>query len=168
MRQPALLFSLFAITALVALLALPATAHAECIEYGTGVSLEEATPVSTLLADPESWAGETVRVEGEVQEVCPKAGCWLSIVPAEGASPLRVKVEDGEIVFPLSARGQDASAQGVVEVHDMSREQYTGWLRHLAEEREEEFDPETVGDGPYRQIQVKAVGAKLCPPASEG
>ncbi len=160
MRQPAI------ILAIAAILALPATARAECTEYGSGVGLEKTTPVAALLAEPDSWAGETVRVEGEVREVCPKAGCWLSITPAEGSSPLRVKVNDGEIVFPLSARGQVASAQGVVEVHDMNRDQYTGWLQHLAEERGEEFDPETVGDGPYRQVQVKAVGAKLCPPAT--
>jgi len=162
MRQLTLLL------AIAALLALPTSAQADCTEYGTGVSLEEATPVATLLADADSWAGETVRVEGEVREVCPRAGCWLSIVPADDASPLRVKVTDGEIVFPLSARGQHAVAQGVVEVQDMSRDQYAGWLQHLAEERGEEFDPASVGDGPYRQIQVKAVGAELCSPATEG
>jgi hypothetical protein len=141
----------------------PASAgDAGCATYGTGVTLESATPVAALAAAPEEWAGKTVRVEGEVREVCPRAGCWLSIVSTDGTAPLRVKVEDGEIVFPLSARGHHAAAQGVVEVHDMTREQYAGWLEHLAEEKDEPFDPATVGEGPYRQVQVKAVGAKVC------
>ena len=45
----------------------------------------------------------------------------------------------------------------------MSRKAYLDWLAHLAEERGEEFDPESadVGDGPYRIIRIKGTGARL-------
>lgn len=150
--------------ALAVLLTLPAVAspHESCTTYGAGVSLETVTPVQKIVAAPEAWAGKTVRVEGVVHEVCPMAGCWLTFVPAPGAPELRVKVEDGEIVFPLSTRGQRASAQGRVEVQEMTREQYTGWLKHLAEEQGRSFDEASVGEGPYRQVQVKATGAQVC------
>lgn len=150
----------------VALLAAATLAAADsgepCQRYGAGVTLEEPTPVSEIVAEPEAWAGRTVRVEGVVHEVCPMAGCWLTFVPEPGAPELRVKVEDGEIVFPPSARGRLASAQGVVEVQEMTREQYTAWLAHLAEEQGRAFDEESVGEGPYRQVQVKATGAEVC------
>lgn len=139
---------------------------AGCATYGAGVTLESATPVAALAAAPEEWAGKTVRVEGEVREVCRLAGCWLSIVAEAEGAPLRVKVEDGEIVLPLSARGRRAAAQGIVVVDDMSREQYARWMEHLADERGEEFDPATVGDGPYRRVEVRAAGVEICPPAA--
>lgn len=143
-----------------------AAGDAGCTTYGAGVTLESATPVAALAAAPEEWAGKTVRVEGEVREVCPLAGCWLSIVAEAAGAPLRVKVEDGEIVLPLSARGRRAAAQGTVVVDDMSREQYARWMEHLADERGEAFDPATVGDGPYRRVEVRAAGVEICPPAA--
>lgn len=154
--------------ALVVALALPLAAAADdagCTRYGAGVSIEEPTPLAALAAAPGDWAGKTVRVEGEVREVCAMAGCWLAIVAPDAEAPLRVKVEDGAIVFPLSARGQRAAAQGEVVVHDTTREQHTAWLAHLAEERGETFDPASVGEGPYRRVEVQATGAELCPAA---
>jgi len=151
------------LAALAALtLAWPAAADGPCTTYGAGVTLEAPTPVAAILTAPDDWAGKTVRVEGEVREVCPKAGCWLEIVPEPEAAALRVKVDDGEIVFPLSARGRRAAAEGTVEVTDMSREQYLGWRQHLADELGEELDPATVGEGPFRWVQVKATGAEVC------
>lgn len=153
--------------ALAAAIALPAAGDAGdgCTTYGTGVALDTATPVAAIATAPDQWAGKTVRVEGEVREVCPMAGCWLAIVAEGDDAPLRVKVKDGEIVFPLSARGRRAAAEGRVVVSDMTREQYATWLAHLAEERGEAFDPATVGEGPYRRVQVEATGAELCPAA---
>lgn len=140
----------------------PASADTGCTSYGAGVGVDEVTPVAAILATPEEWAGKTVRVAGTVREVCPMAGCWLSIVAGPEAAPFRVKVVDGEIVFPLSARGLHATAEGTVAVHDMSRDEYAAWLAHLAEEQGGELDPATVGDGPYRRIQLDAVGAAIC------
>lgn len=152
-----------AVLAILAAAILPAAALGEtCQRYGAGVTLEKPTPVAKIIAQPEAWAGKTVRVEGVVHEVCPMAGCWLTFVTDPGAPELRVKVEDGEIVFPPSTRGQRAGAQGVVEVQEMTREQYTRWLAHLAEEQGRAFDEDSVGEGPYRQVQVKATGAEVC------
>jgi hypothetical protein len=161
MRTNPLIPALPAILATLALV-LPADAGGPCTTYGAGVTLERPTPLAAIVAAPEEWAGETVRVEGEVREVCPKAGCWLEIVPAPDAAALRVKVEDGEIVFPLSTRGRRATAQGTVEVSDLTREEYVAWQEHLAEELGKTFDPAAVGDGPYRWVQVKATGAEVC------
>lgn len=158
----------FAAVALTLAAALPlaaATDEPTCSTYGAGVSIERPTPLPAVAAAPEEWAGKTVRVDGEVREVCAMAGCWLQIVAGDESPPLRVKVDDGVIVFPLSARGQHAAAQGEVKVIDMSRDQYAAWLAHLAEERGERFDPATVGDGPYRRVEVHATGAELCPAA---
>jgi hypothetical protein len=85
---------------------------------GSGVTLETATPIADVIAAPASFAGRTVRVEGVVTAVCEHMGCWMTLAPAgasgEDPATLRLKVEDGVIVFPVSARGRTAVAQGVV------------------------------------------------------
>jgi hypothetical protein len=46
-------------------------------------------------------------------------GCWMTLAPAGAAgekpATLRLKVDDGVIVFPVSSRGKTAIAQGVME-----------------------------------------------------
>jgi hypothetical protein len=140
--------------------ALPA-ALAGAQTYGAGVALAEPTPLAAVLADPEAWAGKRVRIEGRVAEVCPKAGCWMELVEEAGGHRLRVKVDDGVIVFPADAVGRLAAAEGVVEVLPMSRESYRAWLAHLAEEQGRPFDEAEVGAGPFRLVQVRGAGAEV-------
>ncbi|CAN5350550.1 hypothetical protein BH23ACI1_BH23ACI1_24790 [soil metagenome] len=102
--------------ALCALLVVPALA--EETKLGAGVSIKEATPIATVLGSPNEFVGKTIRVDGVATAVCEDMGCWMSIAPegnAEGAT-VRIKVEDGVIVFPVSAKGKKVSAEGVWEV----------------------------------------------------
>jgi hypothetical protein len=85
--------------------------------YGAGVSLGETTPLDRIIARPADFAGKTVRVEGTVEAVCTHMGCWMALKPdtAKDGSTMMIKVDDGVIVFPVSAKGKRASAQGVVQ-----------------------------------------------------
>ena len=86
-------------------------------KFGTGVSLTETTPLTHLLDRPADFEGKTVRVEGVVKAVCAGMGCWMAFAPAaapDGRTVL-IKVDDGVIVFPLTAKDRRAVAQGVVE-----------------------------------------------------
>lgn len=140
-----------------AIAATPATAE----RYGAGVEIDKATPIARILADPDSYLGKTVRIEGTVLDVCPKKGCWIEL--AEDGESLRVKVEDDVIVFPADAKGRPVAAQGKVEAIEMSREAYLDYLAHLAEEQGDSFDRESadVGDGPYRIIRIQGTGAEI-------
>lgn len=149
----------FVLTLALVLAALPVLAAEK--DYGKGVTLTETTSVAKILADPDAWVGKTVRIEGKVMDVCPMAGCWMELEEGDGAAKLRVKVDDGVIVFPVTAKGKLAVAEGVVEAIPMSREKYVAWLQHLAEERGQTFDPATVGEGPFRIVQVKGTGARI-------
>ncbi|MEM7584796.1 MAG: DUF4920 domain-containing protein [Acidobacteriota bacterium] len=133
----------------------------ETSTYGNEVSLSEATPIAKILADPDAFIGREVRVEGGVIDVCPRKGCWIE-VGDEGES-IRIKVEDDVIVFPAGAKGRVAAAQGTVEAIEMSRQQYLGWLAHLAEEKGEAFDAASadIGEGPFRRIQIRGEGAEI-------
>ena len=142
----------------------PVARAEECTttSYGDGISLEQSSAAADILASPDDWAGRSVRIEGTVEEVCQQKGCWIEIVAHDAEQSLRVKVDDGVIVFPASARGRHAVAQGTVEIKEMTAEQWEGWQRHLVEERGGEFDPSAVADGPYRLVQISGTGAEIC------
>jgi hypothetical protein len=129
--------------------------------YGSGVKVAEATPISKILADPDAYVGKTVRIEGKVLDVCPMKGCWMELAGEDGKESLKVKVDDGVMVFPVTSKGKLAVAEGTVEAIPMTKEQYVGWLEHLAEERGETFDGSSVGNGPFRILQLKGTGARI-------
>jgi hypothetical protein len=84
---------------------------------GTGVSLAEATPIKALVEKPADYVDKTVRIDGVATAVCEHMGCWLAVAPEDDpkGTTVRLKVEDGVIVFPVSAKGKRVSAEGVFE-----------------------------------------------------
>ena len=143
----------------VALCAAPTVAQAGDV-YGKGVPAGEITPVSRILDAPEDYLGKPVTVAGTVVQVCAKRGCWLELASDRAYEKLRIKVDDGVIVFPMSARGRSARVAGTLEAVTMSPEQYLAYQRHLAEERGEACDPAAVR-GPGTFYQVRATGAVI-------
>ena len=91
--------------------------------YGSGVTLEKATSVSDIFARPDAYSGKTVKVTGKVVDVCEHRGCWMDLAGDKPDETIRVKVEDGVIVFPASARGRQATVQGVVEMMKLCPEE---------------------------------------------
>lgn len=87
------------------------------VTYGKGITLTTITPLDRVLKDPAPFEGKTVRVEGLVTAVCTEMGCWMALgaKDAPGVPTMMIKVEDGVIVFPVSAKGKKAAAQGVVQ-----------------------------------------------------
>ena len=60
--------------------------------------------VDELLSSGYDKLGSDILVTGIITEVCPMRGCWLQVKDDNSDSSIRIKVTDGEIVFPLSAR----------------------------------------------------------------
>src|SRR5829696_4801050 len=102
----------------VTMLALATTVvAAQETKLGAGVTLKDATPINALIAKPADFVGKTIRVDGVATAVCEEMGCWLAL-SADGSKEsktVRLKVEDGVIVFPMSAKGKKVSAEGVFE-----------------------------------------------------
>lgn len=140
-----------------------AATDCESERFGAGVELEATTPVAEVIERAGELEGSPVAVEGTVREVCEMAGCWLEIEAADDGGTLQVKVADGEIVFPLWARGHSARAQGTVERLEYDRERYVRYLAHRAEEQGTAFDPASVeGEGPFHVVRLKGTGAEIC------
>lgn len=127
--------------------------------YGAGISEGEVVAIGEILANPERFEGKRVLVTGRVSAVCPKRGCWMELEDSQSRK-IQVKVEDGVIVFPTSLVNREVVAEGIVEILNLSREQYMDWRRHQAEEAGLAFDPGSVGEGPYRIVRLRGIGAK--------
>ena len=126
--------------------------------YGEPLSGKDTTKISVLLAEPDGYVGKTVRVQGVITGVCEKRGCWISLASDEEFQELRIKVDDGVIVFPVEAMGKKAVAEGVFTKIEMSMDQTLAYKKHHAEEHGEEFDPAGVTE-PLTYYQIKATGA---------
>ncbi len=129
-------------------------------KYGSEITLEEKTNISDILNSPEDYLDKKVLVEGEVLDVCQKMGCWMELESDVEGEKIKVKVKDGEIVFPVEAKGKTALVEGTVYKIELTQEEATEYLEHVAEEQNEEFDPSTV-TGPMTIYQIKGLGAEI-------
>ena len=126
--------------------------------FGAGVSLTDTVDVDALLADPASFKGKTVRVEGLVLDVCPKRGCWFELAGGKPGAKLKFKVTDGEMVFPVDAKGKYAVAQGEVSVRELNLEETKEYAEYQAKEYGKPYDPASVTK-PMALVQLAGTGA---------
>ena len=144
---------------LVALLNTPAFAS-NVETFGEKLTISEITKISEILAAPEQFVGKKVLVKGMVVDVCAKRGCWMYLASDKPFEKIQIKVLDGVIVFPMSARGKNALVEGEVEALKYSKEDAIAWLQHTAEEKGESFDPASVTSG-MTVYRIKALGAEI-------
>jgi hypothetical protein len=131
--------------------------------YGEGVGDGDILPISDLLANPDPYLDEVVRVEGVVSDVCTRMGCWIEISAMKNReASIRLKVEDGVIVFPKEVKGKWARAQGTLRKLELSEERAIARAEHFAEEKGEKFDPESI-QGPQVIYQLDGIGALIYP-----
>jgi hypothetical protein len=99
-----------------AVVGLAAQESKDAKKYGTALTLTEVTKISDIYANPDKFAGKRVQVEGPVVDVCAEMGCWLALGSDKESQVLRFKVEDGVIVFPMTAKGKKAKVEGILTV----------------------------------------------------
>lgn len=125
--------------------------------WGDEFKVESVTPASALLADPASFEGQTLRVEGKVGEVCQAQGCWL--VLADGEKTMRVMMKDHSFTVDKDIASQSCLIEGTVTVRELDPE----FLEHLASESENpEAMPEkhNAKDGKVYEFEAVAVSSK--------
>ncbi len=132
--------------------------HAQ--SFGAPLSLKETTSISAILENPDSFVGKTLQVRGLVVNVCASRGCWMSIAGEKPFEQLRFKVEDGEMVFPMTARGKTATVEGVLQKFVLSKEDVIAYQTHHAQQTGESFDPATVTSG-ETYFQLRGLGAVI-------
>ena len=85
---------------------------AAAVKLGSPLTQKDQIAIAALAAQPADYLGKTVQVKGKVTEVCEKMGCWMMLVDTASKATVRIKVKDGEIVFPKESIGKTAVAEG--------------------------------------------------------
>ena len=129
-------------------------------KFGKPITLNNVTSISQILGTPLEFLGDTVLVNGTITDVCKKRGCWIEITGDSSLQSIKVKVKDGEIVFPLSSKNSNATVQGVVEQLVFTKKEVLRMEKHQAEEQGTEFDPTTITEG-KTIFRIRGIGAVI-------
>lgn len=130
------------------------------IQLGQPLTVSKQTPIPAILKQPDKYVGQTVQVKGTVREVCQKMGCWMEVADPATGQAIRIKVKDGEIVFPKEAIGRTAVAEGKLAKLVLTREQMVARAKHEAEENNRPFDPDSIRSG-ATIYQIQGTGAVI-------
>ncbi len=120
------------------------TFTAAAANFGAVVDKTKLVEVADILAKPQSYLQQQVTVKGTVEAVCQKKGCWMQFAANANQPTFRIKVKDGDMEFPVSAKGKTAYASGKLDPIEMDLESTREYLAHKAEEQGEAFDPASV------------------------
>ncbi len=92
------------------------------IRRGEALGASPAVAFADVLKEPAKFAGKKVVVEGVVERVCQKQGCWMELAPERGARGVRVAMKDHAFFVPFNTAGRRARAEGTLEVKTLTRE----------------------------------------------
>ena len=128
--------------------------------YGENVSealMSKAISVGELQKDLKATNKiESVAVRGEVTDVCPKRGCWISVKTDDGAS-FFVKMKDYAFFVPTAVKGKNVVLEGSVERKVTSVEE----LKHYAKDAKKTKAEIDAINAPKEEIRFLASGIKV-------
>jgi hypothetical protein len=122
-------------------------------DYGGGVAGAEIVSVDAVVSDPERFAGRPIVVHGRISDVCERRGCW-TVLRGEHEQ-MRVLHGDHDFSLPADCRGQQAFAEGAIEIRKASRRE----IDHYASESRSGDIPEA--GNPERSVRLTATGVRL-------
>ncbi len=128
--------------------------------YGSDVSnvaVTKATSVEVLQRELQVVNKiDKVAVKGEVTDVCPKRGCWVSVKTQDGAS-FFVKMKDYAFFVPTALKGRNVVLEGSAERKITSVEE----LKHYAKDAKKTKAEIEAIKNPKEEILFLASGIKV-------
>ena len=159
MGHPVLMLLAFAL-ALVLVSCAPAPLPVTYVSFGAEITADEALPIGKVVADPDAYDGQTVKLAGVVREVCQNKGCWMTLEGGDGQS-VRVTFRDYGFFVPKDIAGRSVVLEGSVRREELSVET----LRHYAEDEGKSDDEIAAITQPQIQLTVVADGVLVAEPA---
>ena len=126
------------------------------LKRGAAIGNSKKVSLAKVIANPQKYAGKTVRVEGVIVRSCKMEGCWLELAPKAEGKAVRVKMKDHAFFVPLDSAGASAKAEGVFTIKTLSKEM----VDHLIEEDGAKFENRNA-DGTVTEITFEATGVEL-------
>ena len=98
-------------------------APGEIIKRGAAVGDSPSVKYTEVVKDPQQFADRQVILEGTVQRVCQKQGCWMEIMPDKAERGIRIEFNDHAFFIPFNSTGLRARAEGKFSVKQLSKEE---------------------------------------------
>ncbi|MHC4264240.1 MAG: DUF4920 domain-containing protein [Planctomycetota bacterium] len=122
--------------------------------YGGDVSDAAPVTLEALLSTPDQYAGQTLVVEGEVGQACPKKGCWMTM--DAGDEQLRVTFVDYSFFVPIDSAGRTARFEGRFEITEISEADAKHYLEDAGD-----FEAAAAIEGPQPTYALVATGVRM-------
>ncbi len=87
-------------------------------QYGQGVTLDKAIPISDVFTQMNELNGQVVRVSGTVNDLCKHKGCWMQV--SDGNNVLTVRFRDEAFILPATAAGRNVDFEGLLIAEKIS------------------------------------------------
>lgn len=153
-----ILFVVFAIAVLAAC-SPKIVERVEGVHFGETISEKGAMSYDELLAEMDKKGGlEGIKVEGKVENVCQKKGCWMTIVSENpDAEVMFVKFKDYGFFMPLELSGKKVVMQGNAFIETTSVDE----LRHYAEDEGKSAEEIAKITEPKKEFKFLADGVVI-------
>ncbi|MEJ7647306.1 MAG: DUF4920 domain-containing protein [Chryseolinea sp.] len=121
--------------------------------FGAAISADGSAPVADLSRLKAGEESVGVKVSGEVTDVCPKMGCWLSLKMPDN-SKVFVKMKDYGFFVPVELVGKTVVIDGQAKLLKTSVEE----LKHYAKDAQKSDEEIKAITDPKEEIQLMANG----------
>ena len=130
---------------------------------GIEISNTDVSSITELLNNPSGYLGNNVTINGTIVDVCPMMGCWIEVKDFTSEEVIRVKVKDGDIIFPKESKNKEVLVEGVFSKLDFTEDQAIQWKIHLAEEKGIQLSSEdiTLDASDLVEYRVQGLGAQI-------
>ncbi len=135
-------------------LALPVVGQQAGQHFGAAFTDAKEVALSEAISNTEKYADQTIKIVGEIRDVCQAKGCWLIVTDGEHA--MQVKFKDYGFFVPKNSAGKKVVLEGIVEKKTISEDH----ARHLASEAKEKVDVSKI-KGPQQVVMMMASGVQI-------
>ena len=137
----------------------PAGEHEKAVHVGEPFGEVQKVEIATLLADPDRYADQAVRLEGNVASYCHHQRGWFALADADGAVVRLVTAPAFKVPGSIeNVRGVGVGTVEIVEIPEAQAKHFAG-DHGLGSQKPEEIS------GVQRQVIVRATGAEFVLPA---
>lgn len=119
----------------------------EITKHGADITEDGAISTTEFLAEFEGKQSLEAKIKGNIEEVCSKKGCWMTMNLSDDKD-MRVTFKDYEFFVPLDAGGKQTIIEGVATMDTTT----VDMLKHYAEDAgdsQEEIDAITEPEYNY-------------------
>ena len=124
------------------------------VKRGAPIGKAYVVAIDEVLDNAEQYTGEPIILEGTVNAVCQRKGCWMEMATKKGGRAIRVTFKDYGFFVPTDSKGMKVRAEGKVMVKVLSKEDVDHYVGEGASIKR---NP----DGSANEVTFVATGVEL-------